>query len=455
MTSIHTTLGRPPGDGLAGPAPRRPRTLLDWEDLLTLCAALVAFVSVGFSLQAAGWVKEMPPFLPTVCVALLAGMVGARSRLHAAVAFPLGLAAGTVMVLLAALIYVEGATISDRLLAFRTRMQDWFTIVRAGDVSNDNLPFVVLVHALTFFAVFFAAWSIYRWRSVWPAVIPAAVIVLANIAFIDDQPVAPFIVFIFGAIVLVGRMHIQKNIARWTAEGVEYPEFISLSTVQLTAFAGAVIVTAAWLLPLGGQGGAFEAIADTVARPVTSRSDDFVRLFSNLNTGKGGNLHNFGKTLPIRGDVSLGRKKLLEVTSSEPGLVRATSYDIYTGAGWKKGSREDTEVLAAGAGAAMDRAVDAIGPYAQRQLSQIEVLVVDPEDTIITAGVPLAVSVDAVARHPAGATEADELRSAADLEAGDTYTSIGSVSTASAEQLAAAGTDYPGWVRRALPPAAR
>src|SRR6185436_14933811 len=116
-----------------------------------------------------------------------------------------------------------------------------------------NLPFVTLVHALTFLATYFAAWCLFRWHNAWLAVVPSGVILLTNISFLDGKPAGAFVVFLFGAIVLIARLHLQKSQLRWKNESVEYPEFISVSAIQLTVVSTVGLLIAAWLLPLGNQ----------------------------------------------------------------------------------------------------------------------------------------------------------------------------------------------------------
>jgi transglutaminase-like putative cysteine protease len=415
---------------------------MSWEDWLTFAAAVITFLSIAYSLQQANWVDGMPPFIPTVLAGLTVGMLAARTRLHALVIHPVGLIVGAAVVVLVAQTFAEGPTLADRLADFRVRMVEWFHIVRTGDISNDNLPFVTLVQAITWLSAYLAAWSLFRWHNAWFALLPGGFILLTNISFLDGQPTGAFVVFLFGAIVLVSRVHLQKNLARWRADGVEYPEFISLSLVQLAVTVAASLVLVAWWIPLGNQARAVESVFETLVRPVTSQSEQLVRLFHNVDAGRGGNLHTFGNTLPIRGDVTLGTRPLFEVNSPDAGLLRATSYEVYTGNGWRTGERDSTRVDA------RELAVDArSATYEARTTAILRVRMLSSESTILTPGVPLAANVDTRIETPPGhAGDIERMRSRRGLGSEDTYNSFGSVSTASAAQLDAAGTDYPVWV---------
>lgn len=432
-------------------APRRvgaaalgvPRLVMSWEDWLTFAAAAVTFTAVGISLQQAHWVDDMPAFVPTAVAGLLIGMFAARTRTYAAAIHPIGLLLGAIVVILAVQSYADGATLGERLTDTRIRMEEWFHVVRAGDISNDNLPFVALVHSLTFLATYFAAWCLFRWHNAWLAVIPSGVILLTNISFLEGKPSGTFVVFLFGAIVLIARLHLQKKQALWRKEGVDYPDFISVSAIQLTVGAAIALIVAAWYIPLGDQAKAVERVFDVFARPVTNQSDSFVRLFHNIDSRKGAKLHSFGNTLPIQGNVKLGTKRLFEINSPQPGFIRATSYDHYTGAGWKATGRDASRIDAGTL--APDESV-AEG-YEARDVTVLRVKVLDSESTLLTQGTPLGANIDTTVETPGGFTgDIEEMRARRSQETNDTYNTIGSESHANIQQLLTAGTDYPGWV---------
>lgn len=416
---------------------------MSWEDWLTFAAAVITFLAVAISLEQANWVRRMPDFPPTALAGLLVGMVAARIRSHAAAIHPVALLFGAVIVVMATQPFADGITLGERLSDYRFRMVEWFHVVRAGDISNDNLPFVVLVHALIFLSTYFAAWSLFRWRNAWLAVVPSGIILLTNISFLKGKPSEAFVVFLFGAIVLIARLHLQKNLDQWKKEGIDYPEFISVSSIQLTVLASIGLIIGAWLIPLGNQAKVVESVFNTVTKPVSGHSDTFVRLFHNIDSNKAGQLHTFGETLPIQGQVKLGTRQLFEVNSPDAGLIRATSYDDYTGAGWKVTGRESDRVDARTL--APDEEV--AQSYTSRDVSILRVTVLDSESTLLTPGTPLVANVDTTVEHPKGFDgDIEEIRSRRGLNKNDTYVAIGSVSKATAEQLLDSTTNYPDWV---------
>jgi hypothetical protein len=445
MAGMNPPIERTAPQRFGAAALRAPRLVMSWEDWLTFVAAVFTFMSVAVSLQEAHWINNMPPFAPTAVAGLLVGMIAARVRYYALAIHPIAIIIGVVVVVLAAQSYADGATLSERLSDFRIRMQEWYDVVRAGDISNDNLPFVTLVHSLTFLATYFAAWSLFRWHNAWLAVVPSGVILLTNISFLPGKPTSAFVVFLFGSIVLIARMHLQKSQAEWRRDGVDYPEWISVSAIQLTVAATVGMIVAAWLLPLGNQANAVEGVFNTLAKPVTGQSDTLVRLFHNIDSRKGAHLHTFGDTLPIQGQVKLGTRQLFELNSAEPGLIRASSYDDYTGAGWKATGRDSNRVEARSL--APDENIQEA--YQAREVGILRVKVLDPESVLLTPGTPLGSNLDTTIQTPKGFTgDIEEMQSRRALDKEDTYTSLGSQSNATVEQLLGDTGAYPDWVTK-------
>ncbi len=442
MAELNLPLRRPAGQGANLRQVGPPPAAMNWEDLLTFAAAVVVFVSVAVSIQQAHWVSGMPPVVPTALGGLLIGLFAARIRLHAAILHPISLAIGSLLVLLVVQSYADGVSVQDRIADFRFRMVEWYHVVRSGDISNDNLPFVTLVHSATFLTSYLASWSVYRWRNAWLAVIPGGVVLFANVSLQKGEPGGAVVVFVFGAIVLVARTYLQKSQARWRREQVDYPDFMSLNALQMTLVAAVVLIVAAWVAPLGVRQGTVDRVLSTFSDPLDSRTEDLVRLFHNVNSGRGAPLHSFGSTLPIKGNVKLGTRVLFEVNSPQAGLIRATSYDEYTGAGWKSTGRLSKRVDGSDIAEIPQDAV-----YKLRSVTILNVTVRDESNTILTAGTPVGTNVDSYVDTPRSAEgDIERMRSRRGLQDGDTYNAIGSESSASAAELRAAGADYPAWV---------
>ncbi len=421
-----------------------PRLLMSWEDWFTLAPALITYVALAVAVQQADWVRDFPSLAPVVIGGMVVGLAAARTRAAQWLVQPAALLLGLALVMTTVQPYGAGDAFTDRVADLVARMREWVSVVRDGDVSTDNLPFVLLVHGLGAIVTYTAAWAIFRWRNAWLAVVPAGAGLLAIIATTAGRPSGAFLMFSIGALLLVARLHLQRSLAGWDRERVDRPEWLSAQAAQLAVALTVVMVVIAWQLPIGRQAAATERALSAVASPFQRLADPVERLFANLAGGGGGNFHKFGTTLAIRGDVALGSRVLFEVRGDFTGLVRGTSYDRYTGAGWKATDRAETET---NAGEAITAGVEGRA-YRERAVTELDVTVFDDEEALFSTGTPLGANIDARADLPRSfAGDIERLRARDGFSNGDRYRVLGSVSLATPDQLRADSAAYPAWVR--------
>jgi transglutaminase-like putative cysteine protease len=435
---MNPTLERPAARRLGTAALNAPRWLMSWEDWLTFAAALVSFLAVAVSIQNADWVPRMPPVVPTMVGGLAIGLLAARIRIPWPVAHLAALALGFIIVTLAVQSYADGGNVADRLEDVRLRLVDWWHVVRANEISNDRLPFVAIVQVCCFVAAYAASYTIYRWHNPWLAILPGGVVLLANVALQDEHPTGALVIFLFGAMLLVARLHLQQLQSLWKKDDVEYPEFISIDAGQLTLGLLAAVVIGAWLLPSASETKSIANMYDALTSPFTGRSGAFDRLFHNITGQSGDRLHTFDDVMPIKGDVTLGTRRLYEVRAPEIGFLRGTSYDEYTGNGWKSTDRDGTRIEGG------ELAATGEDGFQSRVGVTLEVTAVDPDGSILTYGLPLGTN-EPITAHASETdpTDIEEFQTRRGLREGDTYNSFGSVSIATPEELLAAGTTYP------------
>ena len=415
-----------------------PRLLMSWEDWLTFVPALVVYIAIAIAIQQAEWVRDFPSLVPAVIGGLIIGLLAARTRASHFLVHPVALLLGLMVLTLTATPYGDGGSIVARVEDVVARMNEWVLVVREDDVSNDNLPFVLLVHTLGVFVSYLAAWAVFRWRNAWIAVAPACAGLLVIIATTSGRPSGAFLMFSFGALLLISRLHLQRAFVQWDRARVEYPEWLSLQSVQLTLVLTVAMVVIAWQVPLGKQADAIDTTIEYVTNPIEDALEPVSQLFNNL-AGSGGNFHKFGRTLPIRGDVSLGKKVLFEVRGESLGLVRGTSYDEYTGSGWRSSDRQEEEVNAG---------EFQLPGYSKRITTTLEVEVFDDEETLFSVGTPLGTNIDSIADLPESfPDDIERIRSQEDLQEGDRYRVAGRLSIATPDELRGDGVNYPSWVR--------
>ncbi len=431
---------------LAPDIPKEPqgwRRFLWWEDLLTFALMGVVFLAVIESVNGADWVDDMPSLHPIAFLGLLMGVVLARVRwpegLIHLLAFPVGAAA----VLGQILAVVPGPSPWARFDALEERMGDWFHAAFTGGISSDNLPFIVLVVALSWLAAYVSSWAVFRWRNVWLALIPGGWILLMNISYLPGQFSFAFIVFLVGAVLLVARLHVMERSKRWRDEDTPYPTFLSVSVLHVTFWLAVVLIAVAWRLPQANEAGALESVWRRATAPVTERVEGLSRLFVAVDVKKGVNIHHFDDFLPFLGSIELPDTQVLDVTAEpldQPRYLRGRTYDIYTSTGWRQSESQQSSL----------ESYEITG--VDELLEQREAITVDIVSTgragatIFSVGQPRRVDRPAQFEWSGVVTDVTGIEAEGSLGREAAYESVGSISVASEEGLRAAGTDYPSWV---------
>ena len=312
--------------------------VISWEELVTFVIVFIVFMAVVQSIDSADWVAEMPSLYPIAFFGLVLGITLGKLPLNELVAHFLALVAGTAGVIVASTGDLDGS-LSVRVQELADRMDIWSNALVSGGISNDNLPFVVMVVALTYITAYISAWSLFRWYNAWIGLIPGGLALLTNISYLPGQSSGALMVFLFGSILLVARMHVLRRARDWRETGTRYPDLISLHVLNVTVWVAIGLLFFAWILPVGsGKGMLFDAWQKVTA-PIAGPFQDLGRVFSSIDSKKGGVVHRFGSTLPLQGEITLGGGEVAEVVPPEaPLFLRAQTYDQYTSQGWKVGS---------------------------------------------------------------------------------------------------------------------
>lgn len=323
------------------------RRHFDLEDILTLGLLLAAICSVSAALESGGWSRSMPALTLVSVIAAVTALVLARFRIPALVAWTGGLLAGAAVVFWQALIMVGPGSLWYRLDQLWFRFDFWLHQALNDQVSNDPLPFNVLVLALTWLGVFLFGWSVFRWHNAWIGLVPGGIALFLDIAFVGDNLTGATLLFYLFGFLLVMRTHLMYRMERWRTEGTEYPPLISLTYLNFSTWALIALILAAWLAPVGPF--STPGFVQAGVNRVLTLGTEFVRLAGPLEVKKVVPVHNYGGVLPLQGSVKLGSRELLTVKVEDPNLqgpfvLRGAVYDTYGSGGWEAGDRVEIEL---------------------------------------------------------------------------------------------------------------
>jgi transglutaminase-like putative cysteine protease len=387
---------------------RLPRWLLArltaWEDWLTFLIAFLTFLGVAESVQSADWVEGMPSLALIGFLGLLCGLLLARSPLPQLVSHPLALIAGGAVVLWQVLALVPGDGWVARWGAFYDRLSYWLEVVRSGGISNDTLPFILLVVVLTWLFAYIFAWSVFRWHNPWLALLPGGAALFANFTFSNQSSFLP-VLYIGGGLLLVIRLSLTQRVQEWRRQGVSYPQVLSLSNVHVSSWAVLVLLLVAWLAPAAVDARPLGNAWSYMSQPLLGLSDDFVRLAGPIKADKPLRIHGFTSMLPFRGSIELSNRPVASVSLQGKSdldsqlFLRAAVYDEYQAGGWKAAGRQEVTLAAADLQeAAQQLRSDTL---AAAQVLQARINVADDDiarSLMFSVGQPLAADVETKAQ---------------------------------------------------------
>jgi len=329
-------------------ARRVARWALDWEDWLSFGLAYLAFLSVAWSIQQAHWADTMPSLVLLGLGGLLAGWLLARLPLAWPLAWAVGLVWGLLATFLQALFLVPGADLGEKVDVLHTRFQRYFEVVFSGGISNDALPFVVLVAGLTFGGAFLLSWCLFRWHTAWPGLVLGGATLLVNFVVLDREVLGAFLLFAIAGLLLVARANLMGHVWRWRREGVEYPALLGPAHLHLAFWVVLALLMVAWVVPTS-YGRPLGQVWGAVSAPFRGLADDWARLVGPLTGGRVPRGVDLAQVLPLRGGLGLPsegelvRVRLPEGAKPVPILLRATVYEDYALGGWKAGDRLEVD----------------------------------------------------------------------------------------------------------------
>jgi Transglutaminase-like superfamily/Domain of unknown function (DUF4129) len=339
---------QPAAEQIAPPWLRRLSSrLTDWEDWLTLVLALGATMSVSLGLEQSGWSENMPPITLVSVLAIISSLLIARSGLSVLAAWPLAVLVGALVVFWQTLELVGPGNFDQRLDAIYFRFETWFNLAVHNGVSNDSLPFNVLVLSLTWLGVFIFGWSVFRWQNAWIGLIPGGITLFLDMALVGDELAGSVLLYMLFGFLLVMRTNLMDRIQAWRREGTEYPQLISLTFLNFSTWTLLFLIAAAWVLPTGPF--TTPAPVEAAVRGLEEVGVNFVRLSGPLKVKRVVPVHNYTGVLPFQGSIDLGERELMSVTVNDPSIsgvirLRGAVYDEYGGGGWKAGARTSVDL---------------------------------------------------------------------------------------------------------------
>jgi len=332
-------------------------------------AAMVFVVQLGMQwvlaqqFVAAGWVSgsEFLPALGAIAVVLTAIAVWGWRSDYFSVYSGIGII-GAVAVLhwMTPLVRAEIAqTLGDAYVARIDGWRDilyeiilhgisWWHHVIAGQASNDAVLFVVALALLTYLLAVISTWVLLRTHAVWLNLGISAIPLLLNYILAPQRNPISIGVFVGGALMLVAVNQIDWHEITWHHQQVTRPRQISIQLLGQALLIICVACGFAILLPLPARDARVVASWDKLRTPLTSLQQAWGWVLGSGQTpppttgATGGFASN---SMRVGGARNLSQSEVLRVRTDAPDYLRMTTFDSYTGQGWRQQAESrDTRV---------------------------------------------------------------------------------------------------------------
>ncbi|MBN1976750.1 MAG: transglutaminase domain-containing protein [Anaerolineae bacterium] len=338
------------------------------------------------------------------------------------------------------------------------RVYTWLQSVITGEPAFDPVAATLVWGLGLWLVAAWAAWMLRRHARPLLAIAPAGVLLLATLSYNWGNTLG-ILVLLGAALLLFALTAYTVRQRRWLAAGIDSPALGSETTVAVILVSSVLVISAAvapsivfrdiveFVERLGSGQAAGEGDLGDLPRQVVPPSQMEKSHFGDLRQGGLPRSHLLGSGPELSRHVVM----LISTGQFPPNLPegisvdvpryywRSISYDVYTGRGWKTGAPETVDYQAG-----VTLTVTTF--EAQREMRQDVRIIGDVGGLLHAAGALLSVDQDYTV-----AWRSPEDMFGATLES-TSYRAVSLVSGATEEQLRAAGSDYPEWVRaRYLP----
>jgi transglutaminase-like putative cysteine protease len=288
------------------------------------------------------------------------------------------------------------------------------------------------------------AWLLFRDNVPWLVVLINGIALLMNLSYASTSLVGYVGWFAFAACLLLAAKQLANRTELWRRDDLKVSWRVIANVLVGTALASGGLLSVAWALPANVSSSDVASGFNRVTEPWQGLEGEFDRWFAALNssdhTARG---LSFGRTLAPRGSFDLADTPVLEVHASGPLYLRATTADRYTGQAITSSETNTTQ---------FDANTDLL---AQDALPQGRGLL-EAQIKVLASRTAVAFAPDAPVRF-SQSTQVDTrgdpndvatVRLDAPVMQNQEYTVVSAISTATLQQLRAAGEDYPDWVRQ-------
>jgi transglutaminase-like putative cysteine protease len=406
----------------------------------------VMLLTVGWSVQRAGWLEQAEFLIPVAFYASLLGALLGMSRLSVAITLPISAFAGAAVTLWSVGgEYFPDQSQLDRLLNLRTDAIDWTSVVVKLGYPVELSPYALGLAAIMWVTAFIAAYTLYRHHRALDAIVLVGAALVANMSATFTDLFFYLVIFVLAALFLWLRVALLNREDGWRRRRVTETPEVSASIMRTGAIFIVTTIVLSWMLTSVAVGAPLTDAWRNLDTVWTSARNQLDGVFGSLTcpdcrlSGS-----TFSASFAVKGSWVSDDSEVMTVAEKHNYYLETITYDVYTGKGWK---RTEAQPRTVGANQFVFPGYTPDRPQNDKTGATLEKIQVVFNKTVgrnlFTPGFPSKLDTPSVVQLPGGAALMGGLEATAPIPIGAGYTLNALIANATEAQLTAAGTNYP------------
>ncbi|MGH2534075.1 MAG: DUF4129 domain-containing transglutaminase family protein [Thermomicrobiales bacterium] len=283
------------------------------------------------------WADGLTVLTPVAALALLNGVVLAKSRAPELLTHTLSFLLGLALAIALTAATLDGAVGWRQRLDFLwDRAALWVRQAEAGRRIDDADLFVLMMAFTVWLVAYSSSWMLYRRRWLIAAAALPGMVIVINLGYATDSSSAPLVIYTLGALVLAARHFAFRRQVEWSRTRLPSPDRLPWHFVRSGLSIALVVVLFGWTLPTNAARPLLQHIAERLDRPLDAIEDRWNDLITPLNreSRSGGSFASFGESFRLGGALNLSDEPVAVVQADRPVYLTAFHYNRYDGHGW-------------------------------------------------------------------------------------------------------------------------
>ncbi|MFC1909736.1 DUF4129 domain-containing transglutaminase family protein [Chloroflexota bacterium] len=404
------------------------------QQLVGIGLMLLVLGIAVYSIEHTRWIDPNPPLMLILVLSILAGLITSKSRLSPATAVLVAVITGGIVTLWQALdLFTNFSILTPDLIT--TQIYFLWTLISTGKAIFSTIPFSIFLVLAIWLMGFCSIWFLIKRRTVWVAITIGTIAILSNMSNTSENSYLYTILFFPLALLLIGQVNLTRYIEQSGKVIFVYSRRILFYMTAGLLLTSILAMSIAWGIPVN-RTNYLQRYANLTEVYQTITRNPNINIFASVPS-KWRILASENYQALIFGEPDTGTDVLFTVSSpSSPAYLRTRSFDVYKSSVWTNSLIRDNQIPG--------NTIHNNGEKNEYR-SEISYKVINKSktDIILAAGEFHSTDIPVILHMLEDGNDIVTISSLYQMKPDDEYTITVKLNTGTAEQLSAAGVNYP------------